>query len=76
MSDFDPLRAQRDIVAGALDVLKVVQQEATEAEQQFSEAEARLNAMRKVLAFAKETVERERLVLRQLEQEAEGDGKP
>ena len=65
-SDFDPIRAQRELVAAALGVLNVIKSRAAEAERKIGEAEADLNALRKLEAFAQEKANEERARLNAL----------
>lgn len=71
MTDFDPLRAQREIVAGAEDVHKVVGTMARDASRALAEAEANANALMKIERFAAQAVDDARAKLKALEQEAE-----
>lgn len=71
MTNFDPLHAQREIVAGAVDLHRVVQTQAREAQRKFVEAEAASNAMLKLERFAADVLERERQKLNALMEEQE-----
>lgn len=71
MTDFEPLRAQREIVAGAEDVHKVVSTMARDASRVAAEAEANANALMKIERFAAQAADDARAKLKALEQEAE-----
>lgn len=71
MTDFDPLRAQREIVAGAEDVRRVVSTMSRDASRVAAEAEANANALMKIERFAAQAVDDARAKLKALEQEAE-----
>jgi hypothetical protein len=71
MSDFDPIKAQKEVLAGALKVHNIIVQQGVEAERKLTEAEARMNALRQLHTFSESIVSGERSKLRKLEQEAE-----
>lgn len=71
MTAFDPLRAQREIVAGLVDMHRVFSTRAKDAERALSEAEADYNAFAKMERFAADMVRDARAELKALEQEAE-----
>lgn len=76
MTDFDPLKAQREIVAGLNDVFKVIHSRAREAEQRMTEAEADYNAMLKLETFTKDLLTQAQAKLGELTATAEGgDGR-
>lgn len=51
MSKFDAIKAQREIIAGLLDVHKVIVARARQAERQHVEAEAEYNSLIKLDRF-------------------------
>ena len=71
MTDFDPIRAQREIVTGLMDVHNVIRTRARNAERATAEAEAEANALMKIERFAAQAVDDARAKLKALEQEAE-----
>jgi len=71
MTDFDPIRAQREIVTGLMDVHNVIRARARNAERAIAEAEAEANALMKIERFAGQAVDDARAKLKALEQEAE-----
>jgi len=58
-SEFDPLKAQQEIVYGLREARKIVGLKASEAERRMGEAEAEHNAMKKVLAACDVVIETE-----------------
>lgn len=71
MTDFDPLRAQREIVAGLADVHKVVSTRARDAQRALAEAEAEAGALMKIERFAAQAADEAWAKLKALETEAE-----
>lgn len=71
MTDFDPVRAQREILAGLADVHRVILSRSREAERQFAEAEANAGALMKIERFAAQQVTEARAKLKALEEAAE-----
>ena len=69
MTAFDPLRAQREILAGLQDVHKVLLAFAREADGRRAEAEARANALMKLERFVAELESQALSKLRALEAE-------
>lgn len=67
MTDFDPLKAQREIVTGLHDVHKVINARAREAEQRMTEAELDYNSLLKLEGFAKDLLTQAQAKLRELE---------
>lgn len=63
---FDPIKAQREIVAAAQDVHRTVLSFARNAERDLGEAEAIRNAAIKVEAFARADLEAKQAKLNQL----------
>jgi hypothetical protein len=71
MTDFDPLKAQREIVAGIHDIYRVIQARARSAEQHYAEAESDYNSMMKIEQFTKELLAQAQAKLQRLTEEAE-----
>lgn len=69
MTDFDPLRAQREIVAGFADVLKVLSSLRADAERRLGEAEVAYNNFAKVERWTRAQADAERMKLYALEAE-------
>ena len=70
VSDFDPIKAQREIIMGLTDIHKVFVTRARTAEQKLAEAEADLNACRQMESFARKMLEDATAKLRALQDEA------
>jgi hypothetical protein len=75
MSEFDPVRAQSEIVHGLADIHKTLLAHAHDTERQLAEMEVGHNAAVKMEAFARDMLERERATLRTLQQHAEAKAK-
>jgi hypothetical protein len=75
MSEFDPVRALREEIAGLVDVHKVVQARARQSEATMAEAEAEHNACLKMDAFLKGMVDQMQQRLNRMEREAEAKAK-
>jgi hypothetical protein len=75
MNDFDPVRAQHEIVLGLADIHKTLHTHARDSERQMAEAEAQHNAAMKMEAFAKDLLDREAATLRRLQDAAEAETK-
>lgn len=52
MTEFDPIKAMREELAGLADILSTIQRRERAAEEAMSEAENELNAVRKLRGFA------------------------
>lgn len=72
MIPFDPIKAIREEIAGLADVAKVISARERAAEAALGQAEAELNAVRKLSGFAKAELARKREVLAHLEAKEEG----
>jgi hypothetical protein len=66
-TEFDAARAIREEMAGVSDVIKTLGSWARESEEALAKAEIRLNAVRKMLGFARAELDRKRMVLDDLE---------
>lgn len=71
MTDFDPIKAKREEIAGLLDVNRVITTRAREAEQKLAEAEADHDSLAKLSAFVAGLLNDARKKLRALEDAAE-----
>jgi hypothetical protein len=71
MTQFDPIRAQHEIISGLEETLHTVRNMRRRAEREMSEVEAALNAYAKLEAVARERLDDERLKLTKLEVELE-----
>lgn len=69
VTDFDPIRALREEIAGLADVSKVIATNARRSEAALAEAEAEHNALVKLDAFLKGLLEEQRAKLQALETE-------
>jgi len=69
VTEFDPVRAQRDIVTGIDDVHKLVLARARHDEAALAEAEAQHNASVKMAAFMRGLLDEARAKLQALETE-------
>ena len=67
MTQFDPLKAQREIVAGLRDIHALLQTRAREAQGKLAEAEMTASAMMKLERFAQQHLEAETLKLRAMQ---------
>jgi hypothetical protein len=67
---FDPIRAQREIVAGLADVHKVLLARFRQAELELAEAEANANALAKLERFVADLLKEASAKLHALETEA------
>jgi hypothetical protein len=76
MTPFDPIKAQREIINGLLDVQRVISTQAREAEMMLGEAESQFNALTKISRFIQGLLEDERAKLRQLEEATAAKGPP
>jgi len=68
MTEFDPLKAQREIVTGLREVHTLLQAKAREAQGKLAEAEMTASAMMKLERFTAEHLHHETLKLRSLTQ--------
>jgi len=71
MAVFEPLRAQADIVMSLHDVHTVLRREAGEAQGELAKAEARANALLKLMRYAEEHLEREQHKLHAMREAAD-----
>lgn len=67
---FDPIKAIKEEIAGLGSMITVIKSQATAAELQMAEAEARFNALKNIEGFATAEIRRKREVLAQLEEQA------
>lgn len=67
MSDFDPVRALREEIAGMSDVANVIAAQARESEATLAEAEAKHSALVKMDAFMKDGLRQMREKLQAME---------
>lgn len=67
MAEFDPIRAQREIVAGLVDVYKVIQNRKRTAEQRAAEAEIEHTSLAKLESFTRGLLDQATAKLRALE---------
>lgn len=72
---FDPIRAQREIITGLVDVQKVITARSRDAERRFAEAEAEHYALAKLERFVADLLSEARTKLHTLEVQAEARGK-
>jgi hypothetical protein len=70
VTEFDPIRALREEIAGLADVHKVITANKNESESELAEAEARHNAFLKMAAFMSSLLEQLRARLKALEADA------
>ena len=73
MTDFDPVRAMREEVAGLLDLHKLIVTHARDTERKLAEAESDHNAFLKLEAFTRGVLDTARAKLRALEAKADAD---
>ena len=66
MTEFDPLRAQRELVSGLRDMHKLIKSRSHEAQGKLAEAEATANAMMKMERFVEQCLEEQTMKLRRL----------
>jgi hypothetical protein len=71
MTDFDPIKAQREEVAGLADVHRVIATRAREAEQRLAEAEADHDSFVKLSAFVVGLLDEAKAKLRALQDDAD-----
>jgi len=71
MTEFDPIKALREELAGLASVQTVVTRCENAAEEAMGLAEVELNAIRKICGFVRIAIEERRTKLRQLEETAE-----
>jgi hypothetical protein len=69
MTDFDPLKAIREELAGLADVEKTIKQRERACEEAISAAEGELNAVRKLRGYVRIQIDEVRERLKKLEQE-------
>lgn len=70
MTEFDPVRAQREIVAGFADVIRVISGLLADAERRLAEAEVAHNNFLKLERWARAQCDAERVKLHALDTEA------
>jgi hypothetical protein len=68
MTEFDPLKAQRELVAGLRDMHNLIRSRSREAQGKLAEAEANANALMKMERFAEQCLEEQTMKLRSLSQ--------
>lgn len=71
MSDFDPVRAQGEVIAGLHEVHKLLQTRRRESERALAEAETDHEALAKLEAFVGELVAQAEARRKELQDEAE-----
>jgi len=71
MTEFDPIKAQREIVNGISDIHRLILARARDAEQKYTEAESDYNSMLKIETFTKELLTKAQQKLQRLTEEAE-----
>ena len=71
MSEFDPVKAQREILAGLRDVHHVMKVRATDAQGKIAQAEIEATALMKLERMTQEYIRLEEEKLRRLEAELE-----
>lgn len=69
MSDFDPIKALREELTGLADVMNVIKRRERACEAAIGEAEAELNAIRKIVGFVRIEMEVRREKLLKLEEQ-------
>jgi orotate phosphoribosyltransferase len=69
MTEFDPIKALREELAGLASVQAVITKSENAAEEAMGLAEVELNAIRKISGFVRIAIEERRARLRQLEEE-------
>jgi hypothetical protein len=75
VAEFDPVRAQKEVVTGMMQVAMVIKTRTSEAQRKLGEAEAELNAMMKINGYIEASLAAERIKLKDLTDAAEADGK-
>jgi hypothetical protein len=75
MTAFDPIHAQREMLAGLADVHRVITARSRDSERRLTEAEAEHNALAKIERFVAGLIQDHRAVLVALEVEAEARAK-
>jgi len=70
-TEFDPIKAIREEIAGLQDVEKALSVRERFAEQQLGQAESELNALRKLTGYTRSELDRKNKVLQQLIKEKE-----
>jgi hypothetical protein len=73
-TDFDPVKAMREEIAGLSDVSRVMLLREREAEKRMAEAESEYTALTKINGFMRIMLDTARAKLRALEDEAERTG--
>ena len=76
MTDFDPIKAETEILAGMLDAQKVINTRVRDVERRAGEAEAELNALLKLDAWSKDAIAKQQGKLQALRAAAEARAKP
>jgi hypothetical protein len=71
MTDFDPVKAAREELAGLHETQRAVIRREQQEQAKLAEAETELTALRKINGFLRILIEQKRLALQRL-QEAEG----
>jgi hypothetical protein len=66
MTEFDPLKAQRELVAGLRDMYNLIRARSLDAQRKLAEIEADANALMKMERFAAECLEEQTRKLRRL----------
>jgi hypothetical protein len=66
MTEFDPLKAQREIVSGLRDVCNLIKARSREAQGRLAEAEANAHALMKIERWIESHLESETMKLRRL----------
>jgi hypothetical protein len=75
MTDFDPIKAKREEVAGLVDVHRVISMRAREAEQRLAEAESDHDSLAKLGAFVAGLLSEAQAKLRAMQDEADRNEK-
>lgn len=68
--EFDPVKAQREILQGLQDVFRVIKARSREAEQRLAEAESDHNSLAKIERFVEDLVNQADAKLKKLEEDA------
>jgi hypothetical protein len=66
MTEFDPLKAQRELVAGLRDMHNLIKARSLDAQRKLAEIEADAHALMKMERFAQECLEEQTRKLRRL----------
>lgn len=74
-NEFDPIKAEREMLTGLNDVYKVIHSRARDAEQRMAEAESDYNQLLKLERFTEDLVKQAQERLQKLEQEHEQKSK-